>query len=142
MILILALALPVAATATVSDLIVGYWYMFIDNDTYPEMMQNLGDYDYVLSAYLFTEDGTIYSLENYIKDGKSTPTFLSCGTWEKAKGIRNYTYKMMGVGEGTIHVEEGGDMYLSTHDGQMYTHLRMIFRFNPYSDFSFGESWK
>ena len=136
LILILALTLPAAAMAA-DDLIVGFWYTFIDNSRYPELMKNYGDYDYVLSAYLFAEDGKIYLLENDVKDGAATPVFYCCGTWDKAQGIRKYNYKIMGIGEGTIRLEEGGDMYLIM--GDLSLHFRMIFPFSPYRDMSYAE---
>ena len=73
--LILALLLPAGAMASSNDLIIGFWYLLVDNGRYPELMKNYGDFDYVLSAYLFSEDGNIYLLESDIKDGAATPIF-------------------------------------------------------------------
>lgn len=137
MILILALALPALTLAEEPDPIVGCWYTFIDNSRYPELMKNYGDYDYVLSAYLFAEDGKIYLLENDVKDGAATPVFYCCGAWDKAQDIRKYNYKIMGIGEGTIRLEEGGDMYLIM--GDLSLHFRMMFPFSPYRDMSYAE---
>ena len=137
-IMILATLLPAAALAIDRDIIVGYWYMFIDGDFYPEFMANFGDYDYILSAYFFAEDGTIYLLEADMKDGSASPAFVSCGKWKKVKGIRTYSYKIMGLGEGTLKVEEGGDMYLGIPGSDSASmHLRKISPFSPYTDYKY-----
>ena len=137
-ILILALLLPAAAGALVRDRIVGYWYIFIDGDHYPEFMANYGDYNYVLSAYFFSSDGFIMLLENDMKDNAATPTFITCGKWEKEKmGIDTYHYQIMGMGEGTIKIEDNGNMYMAIPNNptNLSLHLRMIFPFSPYSDY-------
>ena len=141
-VLILALLLPAGALASSNDLIIGFWYLLVDNGRYPELMKNYGDFDYVLSAYLFSEDGNIYLLESDIKDGAATPIFSCCGTWEIAQGIRKYSYQMMGLGQGSIRLEEGGDMYISVQNDSFSLHLRMMFPFNPYLDYVYGESGK
>ena len=139
LILILALALPAVAMADDVDPIVGGWYLFYDNTKYPEMSSNFGNYDYVFSVYFFSQDGTVYLLESDIKDGTSTPVFMSAGSWKKTEGLRRYAYKLIGFGEGIIQLKESGEMYLSAQDQSVYLHMRWVSPFNPYQDFVFGE---
>ena len=142
LILILALALPALALATPSELIIGCWYMLVDNDWYPEMMKNLGDYDYTISVYIFSGDGNIYVMEGDIKDGAAEPFFHACGTWEKANGTGQYTYRIIGLGEGSVRVEEGGHMYMLIPDSQLSMHMRKMIPFNPYTDYIYEVSGK
>ena len=113
--------------------------MFYDNTKYPEMSSNFGNYDYVFSVYFFAQDGTVYLLESDIKDGTSTPVFMSAGSWKKTEGLRRYAYKLIGFGEGIIQLKESGEMYLSAQDQSVSLHMRWVSPFNPYQDFVFGE---
>ena len=136
-ILILALLLPAAAGSIGNnDRIVGYWYMFLDGTYYPEVAVNYGGYDYALSAYFFSPNGTISLLENDIKDGAATPTFTSCGKWEKS-GFNKYSAQILGLGDCSIDIEDNGNMYLTLSATKMKVHLHMIIYANPYTDYSF-----
>ena len=136
-ILILALLLPAAAGALgKNDRIVGFWYMFMDGTYYPEVAASYGGYDYALSAYFFSPDGTISLLENDIKDGVATPTFMSCGKWEKS-GFNKYSAQILGIGDCTIDIEDNGNMYLTLLSTKMKVHLRLMIYADPYRDYSY-----
>ena len=133
-ILILALAVQCVAYAE-DDSIVGYWYFYVDRDAYPEYMANLGDYDYVLIAYFFSKDGVVFLLENDIKGGSSTPSFISCGKWEQSEDGK-YSAQMIGLGTCEITVKDNNDMYLSLpQSNNIKMRLRRMFQFNPYTDY-------
>lgn len=138
LLLILALALPALALAEEPDPIVGGWYLFHDNSKYPEMASNFGNNDYVFSIYFFSTDETVYLLESDIKDGASTPVFMSAGTWQKAEGELKYNCKLIGFGEVIIQLTKSGEMYLASQSG-VYLHMKWAFPFNPYEDFVYGE---
>lgn len=138
-ILILSLIPLTVAHAIDRSRIVGYWYTFIDGDYNPEMMINFNDCDYVLSAYFFSKDGYVMLLENDIKDNKAIPTFTSCGKWEaKKNSYSKFSAQILGLGDCEISVEEGGNMYITVpSQNNLKIHLRMIFPFSPYTDYSF-----
>ena len=136
-VLILTLILPTAALAVERDRIIGYWYMNVDNDYYPEFMANIGDYDSALSAYYFTKSGRIMLLENDMKDDSATPTFASVGTWEKVGNkMDTYNCQIFGLGACTIDVKDDESMGLTNGENITLTLWRMKI-FNPYSDISY-----
>ena len=137
-ILIIVLAMHGMAYAdNIDKRIVGYWYFFVDGDFYPEYMQNFGDYDYSLIAYFFSKDGFVFLLENDMKDNVATPTFISCGKWKKI-GLDKYSAQIMGFGDCEIIVEDNKNMYLTSQQvNNVKMHLRGIFPFDPYSDYSY-----
>lgn len=133
-ILVLALLLPALALAE-QDPIVGYWYAYYDGAVYPEFMQSFGNYDSAISLYYFAENGSIILLENDMKDGSATPTFTSCGKWEKK--LFSYNFSIIGLGEGTIELQtDTMKIAPSSYNGMKMT-LRKIISFNPYKDFSY-----
>lgn len=131
-ILVLALLLPAAALAADPDPIVGYWYMYYDGVAYPEFVSNFGNYDSFLDLYFFAEDGTIMLLENAIKDGSATPTFTSCGKWEKK--LFSYNFSIIGIGDGTIELNTDTMKIAPSSYNGIKMVLRKIIPFNPYKD--------
>lgn len=131
--LITAIAiLPVAALAVEPDPVVGYWYVFIDLKEYPEMASTAGNYDNMLSMYYFNESGSIYLLENDMKDYAATPMFTGNGRWEKTSS--GYNVSIIGFGETTMIVSED-TAYLKIPNTQLSMKFRKITSFNFYTDY-------
>jgi hypothetical protein len=136
-ILILALIIPTVSMAVSRDRIIGYWYMNVDNDYYPEFMANYGDFDSAFSAYYFTKSGRVMLLENDVKDDSGTPSFLSVGTWEKVKNkMDTFSCQIIGIGEGTIVIKDNESMELTNSQKTTFRLWRMRI-FNPYSDITY-----
>ena len=136
-ILIVALILPAAALAVDRDRIIGYWYMNVDNDYYPEFMANYGDYDSALSAYYFTKSGRVMLLESDIKDDSGTSSLMSVGTWEKVQNkMDTFSCQIIGIGDGTIIINDDESMELTNSQKITFRLWRMRI-FNPYSDITY-----
>ena len=131
-ILVLALILPAAALAE-RDPIVGYWYMYVDGNAYPELAANFGDYDSILSMFYFAEDGTVMILENAMKDGAATPRFANQGKWEK--NLFAYSFNIIGFGDGKITVKDDRIEFAPSSYNGVKIPLLKIVTFNPYKDY-------
>lgn len=132
-ILVLAFLFPSFAFAEDTDPLVGYWYIFVDLQVYPEMTTTFGDYDNMLSVYYFDPTGIIYLLENDVKDGAATPSFTGSGRWKKADS--GYNVSIIGIGETTLNFY-GPSAYLRIPGSSISMKLRNLTRFNPYKDYS------
>lgn len=131
----LILALILSAAALAEESIVGCWYMLYDKTKAPEMAPNFQNYDYIISSYLFTEDGTIYLSEVDIKDGTGTPVFSAVGKWSKE--LSGYHYSMLAFGEGAAKIDNDG-IWMQLQSSNVYLLLRKMTPYDPYNDYKFN----
>lgn len=131
-ILLLALLLPAAALA--ADPIVGCWYFHADLKKNPEMKATYGECDSISDLYFFDESGVISGLEAIIMDGKSTPTFVGAGKWEK--NLFGYNVSIVGFGQTTMTVN-GDEALLKIPNASVNVSLRLrrLIPFDMYNDY-------
>ena len=132
-ILILALLLPAAAWADDLDPIVASWYMVYDTQLYPEMAANFPGIDFAIAIYTFRSDGRVMCTENDVSGDTGTPMYNVAGKWSKENGT--YNYSIIGLGEGTVLLEND-QILLSLKQYQgAYMRLHKMIPFDPYSDY-------
>lgn len=134
MLLIAAMLLPAAALAEESDPIVGYWYLYIDIDLYPEMAGAYNGKDYIIDLYHFMGDGTITGAVIEQTGREGTATFHPVGKWQKEDN--HYIISIFGAGNADLHIKNGLLYFnLKPLNGvDSYIVLRSMTALNPYSE--------
>ena len=121
--------LPIFAFA--DDTPDGCWYFLYDKEKYPEFSENYHDSDLVFSIYVFSSDGTIAILENYVTGKSGDPTYKTVGFWNASDS--GYQYGIVGFGKGAIFVKD--DMlHMQIPDSNYYMELMKMYPFDPYDN--------
>ena len=133
-VLILAMV-PMIALAEEQDPIVGSWYLYYDLSALPEMASLFPGYTSMFSIYTFQSDGVIMLTENDVRSASDSDLLYNpTGKWSKTDD--QYSYSMIGVGEGNCHIEND-DLLISLQSGVDMRFHRLL-PFNPYKDYVFN----
>ena len=129
LILIVAMFMPVFATAEDPDPIVGFWYLVMDVSTFPEKIKeqlwsNIHTYRILAEVDIlyFNEQGEIYAVElNYEPMMVHADDAIISGTWTKNdKGEYNVVYKS----KSAPAYFDDGKLFIKYHD--VYAALRKM----------------
>jgi hypothetical protein len=135
LILILALIIPVFATAAERDPIIGCWYLYFDKESVPEMAGAFDNSDLVLTMFICGSDGIIHFCAFREKDGTGETEYSVGGKWEISGS--KYQVSIIGIGSGESYIEDDY-LYINVSDSpKYYMRLRKLYLFDPYSDYIF-----
>ena len=127
--LLVLMLLPIISFADESP--VGCWYFLYDKEKYPEFSENYHDADLVFIIYVFSSDGSISILENYVTGKTGSPTYKTVGFWSTSDS--GYQYGIVGFGKGEIFIKD--DMlHMQVPDSNYYMELMKITPFDPYDN--------
>lgn len=118
-----------------TDPAIGMWYYLLDNNLYPEFVSNFGDFNYMLIALAFLDNGTIIEFDSTVTDGSPSQECSLTGRWSKDGDT--YKYSLFGIGEGTFTID-GDNLYMHiTTEGVSFTmRYHRIITLNPYTDYT------
>ena len=134
LLLIAALLLPAAALAEERDPIVGYWYLYIDLDLYPELAYVYTEKEFMIDLYHFMPDGTVLGagVEQTGNDGNTY--FQPTGRWLKEGD--HYILKILNAGDSDLHIRNDL-MYLNLKaigGTDSYMVLHRLLPLDPYTE--------